>query len=438
MIASNTHSFEELESITLPPADKPSWVPLEGTTYHDYNPITKKRWKSTIKSVFESTYIWEEQDGCIYTKAIWDPLPSLDWKDCSGETGTTSITETTGQLWPLSQSSFYTVSYNRENHLGEKWRDTRKCLTTGANRIQTISGVYDVWKVQCKDQYLDKTMYYSPSIQDIVVIDVKFNETARRQLYSWSWKKRTDSTSKKIFTGDQQKPKSIDHTPKKLALLIGNSYYKNISELDNPTNDVNEVSKKLVKLDFEVGTILNVNSRREFKNHINNFKHKLNNNENSIGLFYYAGHAVQVEGENYLIPIESQIEEVTDLEDEAIRLAYIMKTIELAGSSMNMYFIDACRDNPFRGFSRSLNTGLANQISPEGSVIVFSAGPGKVALDGSGNLSPFAKSLINNINSGKHILLMLQDVIKGVRDNTGGKQNPWIQSSLYCDFYFSK
>ncbi|MFT5612034.1 MAG: putative caspase-like protein [Arenicella sp.] len=229
---------------------------------------------------------------------------------------------------------------------------------------------------------------------------------------------------------------------KLFALVIGNSDYQRVSKLINPENDARDLSKKLSALGFDVSLVQNVESKAAFKKQIRSYIKKLSSSKDAVGLFFYAGHGIQVNGTNYLIPVNSDIADAADLEDESISLPYLMQMATDAGNSMNMFFIDACRNNPYRSIlssaTRSIRKGLADQQSPEGSIIVFAASPGKVAADGVGNNSPFTEALLNTIDQpGKHVLLMLQDVVKGVRETTKGAQLPWVQSSMYGDFYFA-
>lgn len=223
----------------------------------------------------------------------------------------------------------------------------------------------------------------------------------------------------------------------RLALVVGNARYTNVTPLDNTVNDATDVAVALEALGFRVMLHTDVRSRASFREILRQYREQLIADPRNVGVFFYAGHAVQVEGENYLIPVAGDIRNKPDLESEAITLGYVTAMAEDAGNDVNLFFIDACRDNPFRGFSRSVRRGLAPPESPQGALITFAASPGRTAADGNGRNSPFTSNLLAQINSHEHVLLMLQNVVKGVRADTAGEQQPWFHSSLTGDFYFN-
>lgn len=223
----------------------------------------------------------------------------------------------------------------------------------------------------------------------------------------------------------------------RIALVVGNARYEKASMLDNTTNDATDVAAALRGLGFRVLLHKDIRTRGEFREAVRGYREALAGGRDSIGLFFYAGHAVQVNGENYLIPTAADLRDIPDLDIETLSLGYVTAMAGDAGNPVNFFLIDACRDNPFRGFSRSLNRGLAVTDTPEGSVIVYAASPGRVASDGSGRNSPFTANLLQQIGSPEHVLLMLQNVVKGVRQDTKGQQLPWFHTSLTGDFYFN-
>ncbi len=452
-LTSLAFALEELEEIHLPPGLKPSWNMEPGIIYTDYNPDSGSTWKTTIEAVNGDEYVLREQDDCTFTHKLWAAMPALTWENCSGSSGKTKITQIKGKLWPINKNLNYEVSYRRNNNSGEKWSGTRICKAEGAFKIKTKSGVYATWKVRCADQWITKIFYYAPKIEEVVAIKVLHTESNEKD-YALELISRTLPSGELLVTGNSLKKeksvathstaesiedqiKATQPSEQRIALLIGNADYQYTSRLDNPVHDATALAERLEDLGFETMLELNITSKKRFKQVIRHYKQFLETSPEITGLFYYAGHAVQVDGVNYLIPTQGDIQDIPDLNDEALSLDYITETAQLAGNSVNMFLLDACRDNPFRGFSRSMSRGLANQITPEGSLIVFSASPGKVAMDGTGHNSPFMVNLLKYIDTpGKHVLLMLQDVINGVRQQTQGAQVPWIQSSLYGDFYF--
>ena len=222
----------------------------------------------------------------------------------------------------------------------------------------------------------------------------------------------------------------------KIALVIGNADYQ-ISALKNALNDAEDIASALKKLDFKVTLVKNAN-KRVMKDAIYDFSEKLN--KDTVGLFYYAGHAVQYHGENYLIPINalSEIKKNRHLEDEAVRSGIVSKEMELSQSKLNFIFLDACRDNPLPSESRGVSNGLARSQDAEGSLIAFSTSPGNTAKDGEGRNSPYTKNLLKFINTpNQPIELMLKDVKEAVANETNGNQLPWYESSITGNFCFN-
>ena len=160
---------------------------------------------------------------------------------------------------------------------------------------------------------------------------------------------------------------SLSAKSQKTALVIGNGAYRS-SPLRNPVNDATDITSLLKKLGFKV--ILKTNAtQRTMENSIRDFGRKLRNG--GVGLFYYAGHAIQVHGTNYLLPIDAQIESESDVKYEAIDAGRVLGKMEDAGNGLNIIILDACRDNPFaRGF-RTSEKGLARMDAPTGSILAY-------------------------------------------------------------------
>ena len=188
---------------------------------------------------------------------------------------------------------------------------------------------------------------------------------------------------------------------KRLALVIGNSAYKNAPALKNPANDASDIADALQRLGFEVirGVDLDYSAMRLM---VRRFGEKLANAD--VALLFYAGHGLQVAGKNYLVPIDAQIETQADLDFGTIDLDLVLRGME-ADARTNIIFLDACRDNPLAAnLTRRLGTrsgtvsrGLAQVDTAVGTLIAFSTQPGNVALDGEGRNSPFTAALLKTI-----------------------------------------
>lgn len=244
-------------------------------------------------------------------------------------------------------------------------------------------------------------------------------------VFAWSISLSQDKGFKTV---DQDRP------DQRVALIIGNAKYAS-APLRNPENDANDLTRTLRDLNFKVFAYTNI-SNREMVNAIREFGGKLNTN--TVALFYYSGHGVQVRGKNYLIPINANIEKEQDVEFEAVDAQRVIAEMENARSRMNIVILDACRDNPLARSMRGGSRGLATIDAPVGTYIAFSTAPGTVASDGEGRNGLYTQQLIMHLNTPG---LRIEDVFKRVRaevtTKSKGAQIPWENSSITGDFYFS-
>jgi len=195
---------------------------------------------------------------------------------------------------------------------------------------------------------------------------------------------------------------------RRLALVIGNSSYKS-APLRNPANDAQDMATTLKGLGFDVMHKENAD-QRTMKRGIREFGKKLRNG--GMGLFYYAGHGVQVKGRKYLIPIGAQIDTESEVEYEAVDAGRVLGQMEDAGNDLNIAILDACRDNPFIRSFRTVTRGLARMDAPKGSIVAYSTAPGEVAADGEGRNGVYTKHLIKYM---KVPGLSVEQVLKKVR-----------------------
>jgi len=238
-----------------------------------------------------------------------------------------------------------------------------------------------------------------------------------------------------------QRPQQViknwaNNKQRRTALLIGNADYQFVSTLSNPRNDATDLAEKLKTLGFSVNLLINA-TQQEMDNEIHNFGRQLIKN-GGIGLFYYAGHGIQAEGQNFLIPVDANVVVQKDVKYKAVHLGMIMDEMDEARNGLNIIILDACRNNPLPASSRSMARGLAQVNGPKGSFIAFATAPGETASDGKGRNGTYTKHLLMNIDSPEIALeKVFKNVAKGVSVETGNKQMPWVNSSFIGDFYFS-
>lgn len=232
----------------------------------------------------------------------------------------------------------------------------------------------------------------------------------------------------------------------RVALVVGNSEYSAVPSLDNPRNDAAAMAERLTRLGFEVIVGYDLDAQG-FREKIRMFGRAVDGAD--VGLFYYAGHGLQVGGRNYLVHSDAEFRHANDLAFEATDVEFV--TAQMEGSvGVSVVILDACRDNPFTrslrqamgsATSRSLNVsdGLAEMRSPNtgrGAAVIYATSPGDVAEDGAGRHSPFTQALLYRLDEpGVNIQTMMSRVTEDVVRQTNGRQRPWMHSSLIGEVY---
>jgi hypothetical protein len=228
---------------------------------------------------------------------------------------------------------------------------------------------------------------------------------------------------------------------KRVALVVGNSEYQHTPQLTNPANDASDIAAELARLGFSVIDRRDLD-KAAMDRTLRDFAEQLSGAK--VGLFFYAGHGIQVGGQNYLVPVDAKLSTPAAVDFEMVRLDLVQRTMEHA-TTTNIIVMDACRDNPLaRNLARALGTrsaqigrGLSAQESGEGTLISFSTQPGNVALDGDGRNSPFAEALIKHMSTpGEDISTILINVRNDVMQATGRRQVPWEHSAMTARFFF--
>ena len=235
-------------------------------------------------------------------------------------------------------------------------------------------------------------------------------------------------------------PLSAVSAERRVALVIGNGAYEHASPLQTPPNDAAAMAEKLRALGFEVidGADL---SKREMEQSIGTFADTLRGAD--VGLFYYAGHGLQVDGRNFLAPVDATLRSDTDLDFEAIELDRVLEQLK-RNSKVSIVFLDASRDNPLAanlargGASLSVGRGLAPVEEADGMLIAFAAQPGAVASDGNGPASLFTAALLRYIDAqDTSVSDVMVKVRNDVRESTNGQQIPWSDAALPGEIYLS-
>lgn len=236
---------------------------------------------------------------------------------------------------------------------------------------------------------------------------------------------------------------------RRVALLIGNADYT-FAPLKNPLNDANDLGSKLAAIGFETTVIANP-GYEQFRSAIRSFYHEVSQDPETLSVFYYAGHAIQMNNVNYLIAVDSKIVDQQSLIDGSISINDLLRDMVQTSNQQNLIIMDACRDNPFKTISaedqtrgidmpddaiRDLQQGLAPVEAPAGTIIAYATAPGGVAKDGKGRNGTYTKYLLDHLNEQRPVEEVFKRVRQDVVKASKGKQIPWEHSSLSKTVYF--
>jgi hypothetical protein len=236
-----------------------------------------------------------------------------------------------------------------------------------------------------------------------------------------------------VMRAEAPPPSQVAQSRQRLALVIGNASYRE-APLANPVNDARAVAQALRESGFTVMLRENTD-QRGMQSALREFGDRLR--AGGTGLFYFAGHGMQIKGRNYLIPVGVGIEREDEVAYNAVDAQAVLDKMEAAGNGANIMILDACRNNPFIRSGRSGQQGLAQMDAPVGTLVAYATSPGAVASDGNGANGLYTHHLLRAIQQPNN---KVEDVFKqvrtGVRRDSGGAQVPWESTSMEGDFYF--
>jgi len=223
----------------------------------------------------------------------------------------------------------------------------------------------------------------------------------------------------------------------RMALVLGNSAYQKVSPLPNPANDAKAISAYLKSANFEVTEIHDL-TQGDMRAAIGQFAGAVAaKGRDTIVAVYYAGHGLQIDGENFLVPVDANIAREADVPLQAVRLADLMNALAAVPSKSRIIMLDACRNNPFSEINKVAGRGLAIVDAPPGTIVSYATSPGSVALDGDGANSPYTTALLSQTTEpGLPVEQAFKRVRFAVSNSTNRQQLPWESSSLTSDFSF--
>lgn len=232
------------------------------------------------------------------------------------------------------------------------------------------------------------------------------------------------------FSTNAQAPLDV-----RVALVIGNAAYKNIPALANATNDAKAMSNVLRKLGFKVVEVVDGDKAQMVKAIAQ--MQTLLQGQQAVGMLYYAGHGLQLDWRNYMIPVDAKLSQASDVATQTVDIENVIDTMKRSATRMNIIVLDACRDNPFSG--KASGKGLAQLDAPPGTYLAFATSPGNVAEDGDENASNglFTQYLLKELQRPARIEDLFKRVRLQVRQKSQGRQIPWDSSSLEDDFAFN-
>ena len=230
---------------------------------------------------------------------------------------------------------------------------------------------------------------------------------------------------------------SVQAQPKesRVALVIGNGTYKT-SPLKNPVNDAKDMATKLRSLGFVVIERSNLGIR-QIGSTLREFRSKLA--PGGVALVFYAGHGLQIKGENYLPAVDADIASEEDVPNQSLAIRQIMDVLSDAKTRLNLVFLDACRNNPYSRSFRSTGEGLSRVTAPSGTLISFATRPGSVAADGEGRNGLYTGALLQQMSyTGQPIEQVLKRVVTTVKVGSQNRQEPWMEGSIEGEFCFGE
>jgi hypothetical protein len=232
---------------------------------------------------------------------------------------------------------------------------------------------------------------------------------------------------------------SLAHADRRVALVVGNSGYRHIARLANPSNDAKLMADTLKSLGFTlVGDSEQIDlDKVKLDAAVQSFGKLIQSAD--VALFYFAGHGVQVLGSNYLVPVDANVTREADVGFQMLDINLVLQQMQGSGTRLNVIILDACRNNPFGGRGlRTTEGGLAQIRAPEGTLVSYATQPGTVALDGDEGNSPYTKTLAETLKRpGLGLFDVFNEVGLAVQRATGGAQQPWVSASpIAGSFYF--
>jgi caspase domain-containing protein len=407
---------------------------LLGHEHFELQPGTTKALQTMLAASFDNVTVVQADSG-KESGADYLVYPSLDVANATSGS-ITGVTGSVGLEFREPKTGNIVAEFHRESI------SAPACIF-GLGAIQPVSSSADLPVVEKPSDESDQDSCKS-TVERVLAQDIALIASDIRNSPAFAYARADGSTvpsQASVLTTTKPQPHAAQFAGPRVALVIGNSNYKYIPYLNNPSNDARLMATTLQSLGFKlIGDNAQINlDKAAFDREIQDFGDRLHGS--AIAVFYYAGHGVQVNGENYLVPISANPARESDVYFEMISAQSVLRVMHDGGARLNIVVLDACRNNPFGGRGiRAASGGLAQMHAPGGTLISYATQPENVASDGVGDDSPYSEALAGTMREpGLDIFSVFNEVGLIVKKKTDGAQQPWISSSpIEGDFYFSE
>lgn len=361
----------------------------------------------------------------------------------SSEVGKAKIEKTVDEHFlDIKTNATYNVTGSKQFKIGDikviEWWGT----FANINNLNTLARIFVVNKLYYQFQVISASEivkdYSYPFLNSIKINGTAVQSDYIPDLYQ-SFEFDPDKYVSKAAIEYTTPSSGVSSSTAKVALVIGIKSYEAVPPLANTLNDARDIAASLKAKGFSVIEVYDPKTKSDLRNAVLQFNKTLSNNPNGVGMLYYSGHGMQIDGANYMIPAAATLEIKADVDEQCMNMDYVLRSMEENGNQLNIIVLDACRNNPFRSFSRSAEKGLSMVNAPKGSYIVYATKPGAVASDGTGRNGLFTSKLLKFLDVPDQ---SLEDVFKNVASevakDSNDQQRPWVSSDYTGVFYFNK
>jgi hypothetical protein len=413
-----------------------------------YNKLTVRKVSNSLYYYVNEQLVYTMDFPGFYGNGIGFQVPqateiSIDYLRISYLNGSSSASQQQASAYQQKdvqgpEITLYEPSVGKEQSISV---NDKQIVVRG--KVTDNGGIYEV-VINGTDAAIDNSGTFQQAVKLAIgsnTISIRATDTDNNSTIYTFYAKREGATLTNIQTisdnsqQTQQAQATVTINEKRIALIIGNSNYAGGMSLKNPANDASLMAQSLRALGFEVISRTDA-TKKSMESAIREFSEKLPNY--NVALFYYAGHGMQVDGMNYLIPTDAELSKKEDCKWEAIAVNFVVEEFEKYPDNTNIVILDACRSDPFRSFSRGGERGFKAIAPTSGTIIAFATSEGSTAADGSGANGLFTQELVKQLQVPQAIETVFKKTRVEVERISGGAQSPQEWSKLKGDFWFKR